>query len=304
MTEVLVVGSINVDLGISMAQLPRPGETVVGGRFWQAQGGKGANQAVASARFGARTAMVGAIGPDRFGRVAVEGLSEAGVDVSWIQSVPDLPTGVAVILSADGGDNLIAVASGANAGISPGEVERAVRSLQPKVVLLSLELGDDAVLAAAAAAGTAGALLVLNPAPYRPIARQLAPAAAVITPNQGEAEELLGGPIDAGDLIERARSAGLGAADLVITLGDRGAGRLSGDEFINYPAKPVEPVDTTGAGDAFNGVLAASLSHGHEIDAAVRRAVAAGTLATLSLGGRAARASKEEVEAFVLIDRS
>jgi ribokinase len=297
--DVLVVGSINVDLSVAVDRLPHPGETVTGGRFWRAQGGKGANQAVAAARFGAAVAMVAAVGEDDLGQNAIEELTAEGVDVSQVRCVSGLATGVALIVVGDKGENLIAVASGANSVIDPSDVARAVLEFEPRVILVNLEIGDSAIVAAANAAKRMGASLVLNPAPFRALPTEVLAATSVITPNEHEARALLGDAIEGPGIARLAEGAGLSRAHLVVTVGPRGALRVTKDQVFAYRAKIVEAVDTTGAGDAFNGVLAASLSAGTPIDKAIESAVAAGTLATLAVGARAGMPSKAQVEEFL-----
>lgn len=299
MIDVLVVGSINIDLAIAVAGLPHAGETVTGGRFWRAQGGKGANQAVAAARFGVSVAIVGAVGADDLGQSAIESLAAEGVDASRVQRLAGMVTGVALIIVDDKGENLIAVASGASAALAPLEVRRAIADLQPKVILANLEVSDDAIDAAAAAAADISATFILNPAPFRALSRSVLSSASVITPNEHEAQALLGGAIDSPHLPRLAGDAGLRRGHLVITVGARGALRVTGDQVFSYPAAGVDAIDTTGAGDAFNGVLAASLSAGIPISEAIENSVAAGTLTTLAPGARAKMPSKAKVEEFL-----
>ncbi len=299
MIDVLVVGSINVDFAVAVARLPRPGETVTAGRFWRAQGGKGANQAVAAARFGASVAIVGAVGYDDLGQSALEELAAERIDVSEVRRVRGLATGVALILVDDKGENMVAAASGANGSVGSADVARAIVKFGPKVILANLEVSDDAILEAANSATRSGMVFVLNPAPYRPLPREVLRAASVVTPNEHEAQALLGGEIEGPGFARLAADAGLNGVHLVVTVGSRGALRVTNDQVFAYQAKKVEPVDTTGAGDAFNGVLAASLSSGTPIDPAIQRAVAAGTLATQFAGARAGLPSRAETEDFV-----
>lgn len=297
MIDILVVGSINIDLAVAAAKLPRPGETVTGGRFWRAQGGKGANQAVAAARFGASVAMFGAVGDDDLGQSAIEDLEAEGVDASRVIRVPGRTTGVALVVVDHEGENLIAVAPGANADVAALDVRRAVDELRPKVILTNLEVRDDVVIAAAGAS-TGATTFILNPAPFRPIPPEVLAAVSVLTPNEHEAQALLGGTLEGPGVPRLVADAGLGRADLV-TLGARGALRVAGPEVIRYRAAKVHAVDPTGAGDVFNGVLAASLSAGTSIDRAIESAIAAATLSTLAAGARSGMPSKAAVENFI-----
>ena len=298
MIDILVVGSINIDLAVAVAKLPLPGETVTGGRFWRAQGGKGANQAVAAARFVASVAIIGAVGDDDLGESAITDLEAEGVNASRVIRVPGQATGVALVVVDDTGENLIAVAPGANTDVAAPDVRRAVDDLRPRVILANLEVRDEVVIAAASAA-TPTTIFILNPAPFRPIPSEVLAAVSVLTPNEHEAQALLGGTPEGPGVPRLATDAGLSRAHLVVTLGARGALRVTGPEIIRYRAAKVHAVDTTGAGDAFNGVLAASLSAGDSIDRAIESAVAAATLSTLAAGARSKVPSKVAVEELI-----
>ena len=257
--QVLVVGSVNVDLVVTVAALPRPGETVTGGTFAEHDGGKGANQAVAAARAGADVRICGAVGDDPHGRRARAALEAAGVDTAALATV-DAPTGVALITVAAGGENAIAVASGANHAVDPAGAAAAVAALDPRraVVVLSLELDDAPLLAAARQAHERGITLVLNPAPARPLDPALLACAPLLTPNAHEASTLAGIPDPAA--AARTLSARTGAP-VVVTLGAAGAlVVVPGGAAHTLPAPRVDVVDTTGAGDVFTGVLATTLA--------------------------------------------
>src|SRR4051812_9160738 len=266
-----VVGSINAHLAGTLDRLPAPGETVIGGRFGRHGGGKGANQAVAASRAGARVRFVGAVGDDDFGAAAIDELRSEGIDVGAIARLRDEPTGVALIAVDRAGDNQIAVASGANACVDG----TAVGTLQADdVCLLGFEVPDAAVVAGARAAAASGARIVLNPAPARPIPEAVVAARPVLTPNAHEAEALGG----AAALARRG--------PVIVTLGADGALLLDGDRETPLHAPAVEVVDTTGAGDAFNGVLAAGLAAGLDPEDAARPAVDAATASVRVPGAR------------------
>ena len=293
MTEqpsVVVVGSANMDLVMRVPHLPAPGETVIGGRFSEAPGGKGANQAAAAARLGARTWFVGAIGDDDLGRRTREDLEGAGVDCSLL-AVSTEPTGVAQIWLDEHGENAIAVASGANATLDASAVETALASIEAggAVVLASLEIPDAASEAAARGAAERGWRFVLNPAPARPLSDELLSRTSVLTPNESEASVLVG----EGALEDRVDA-------VVVTLGARGAEiRRRGETPVAQAAFSVDVVDTTGAGDAFSATIAWALAEGRSLEEAVRDAAAAGALATREVGARASLPDVAELEAFV-----
>ncbi len=284
--ELLVVGSVNVDLTVVVARLPGPGETVTGGRFARGHGGKGANQAVAARRAGADVRLVGAVGDDEHGRWARAALEDEGVDVRRLAAVGDAATGVALIAVAADGANQIAVASGANERVDPEAATEAVAELDPEraAVLLSFEVPDAPLEAAARAAAGAGLRVVVNPAPARRLTDALVACRPVLTPNEPEAAELTGqrDPRDAARAL-----AELTAAPVVMTLGAAGAlvAEPGGGE-ATVPAPNVRVVDTTGAGDVFSGVLAAGLAARRPLREAVEAAVQAASRSVTKPGAR------------------
>jgi ribokinase len=293
MARVVVVGSVNVDLVVSAGQLPRAGETVAGGTFARHGGGKGANQAVAAARAGAEVAMVGAVGDDEMGHEALEELAGEGIDTTHVARLDGVPTGVALIVVDEAGENQIAVASGANAALDAPAVERGLAALldsQDGLVLLGNEVPEAAVAAGLRAARAAGWQVVLNPAPARPAGADL--GGVVLTPNADEARTLAGeAEVEAAARVLAART----SAPVLVTLGADGALLLDSDELRRHPAPPVSVVDTTGAGDTVNGALAAELAAGRPLTDAVRFALAAAALSTTAAGARTAMPRRDEV---------
>jgi len=289
--RVVVVGSVNVDLVVTVPQLPRPGETVAGGTFSRGGGGKGGNQAAAAARLGAETAFVGLVGDDDFGRSARADLERAGVATVGL-GVAASPTGVAAILVDGHGENCIAVASGANADLGPEQVEAAFAGLGDAyaVVVTSFEIPEAAVRAAARLAGERGWGLVVNPAPARPVAPDVLAATTVLTPNEHEVGELAPDPT-------ALLRAGVGA--VAVTQGGAGVDVWTAGGQWHQPAFPAQVVDTTGAGDAFTAAAATALARGLDLRAAVRFAAAAGALATQAPGARGGLATTQEVLALL-----
>ncbi len=290
---VVVVGSINADLVVSVKALPRAGETVTGGTFARHGGGKSANQAVAAARAGASVAIVGAVGADDLGDEALRELAAEGIDVAAVTRLDEVATGVAAIVVDERGENQIAVASGANARLDGTMVEEAVPTLlipgTAGVVLLAQEVPEAAVVAGIRAARAAGWRAVLNPAPARALPDELDDV--ILTPNAGEARTLAGEQ----DVEAAARAlAARTGAPVLVTLGADGALLLSG-EVERLPAPAVDVVDTTGAGDAVNGALAAELAAGRTLREAARFAMVAAALSTRAAGARAGMPRRDDV---------
>ncbi len=294
---VVVAGSINVDLIVGVSRLPGAGETVLGDRFVQQNGGKSANQAVAASKVGAAVSMLGAVGDDDLGRSALAGLEEAGVDVSSCRIVAGEHTGLALIVVDDRGENQIAVAPGANGRLDAAIVELEVAQLRcapDAVCLLGFEVGDDAVLATARWASAAGLRIILNPAPARPILDDLYALAPILTPNETEAELLTGesDPTAAARVLSERSG-----APVVVTLGADGAVLWWAGRAEHLPATPVDPIDTTGAGDALNGILAAELAAGATLREALRWAMVGAALKTTKAGAQAGLPDREAIRA-------
>jgi ribokinase len=287
---IVVVGSINLDLVVAVDRHPAPGETVIGGDVRELPGGKGANQAVAAARLGARVAMVGRVGGDGAGTRLRDGLAAEGVDVAHVREDRDAPTGRALIAVDAGGENTVVVSPGANGRVGGDDVEAARAMIaDASVLLLQHEVPAEAVAAAIAAAG---GTVVLNPAP----ARALAAPVDVLVPNRGELEALVGRGGDPADL---ARSLH-GARAVVVTLGAEGAVAVEGDMVQRVAAPVVEVVDTTGAGDAFCGALAAALAEGAAVVEAARWAVRAAAVSVTRVGAQGGLPRRSDVSAAVV----
>jgi ribokinase len=285
MTDVCVLGSFMKDLVASAERRPLPGETLHGTGFAEFLGGKGVNQAIAAARMGARTAIVGTIGEDRYGEEFLELLSSNGVDTSWIVRHPSLGTGVGLPVVLPDGGNSIIIVSRANAAITAADVEAASEVLvSSKVLSVQLELPVEASHAALRLASTAGVTTILTPAPVGPVDQSLAAYVDILVPNEVEAAALTG--LDCDDsgvpMVARKLAEDWDLRACVVTLGPRGAFVLDRDAGFEERVEPyqVATVDTVGAGDAFCGTLAASLADGAGLVDAVRLANAAGALST------------------------
>jgi ribokinase len=300
---VVVVGSISVDLTVTASPLPRPGETVVGTRFSTVLGGKGANQAVAAARAGASTTMVGAVGRDTFATLALDGLRHDHVDVAWVEAV-DGATGVAHIrVDTHTGENDIVIVPEANAAVTPTHVEQALTAAAPTapVVLLQLETTTEVALATARACADLGLRLVLDPAPASPLPEEIWRGVWLACPNETEAEVLTGTRVTDVRSAERAARWFLerGVRQVVVTRGGRGTVVVGPSGTTDIPAFGVSPVDTTAAGDAFAGALGAAVAAGLAWPVALRRAAAAGALATTKHGASPSIPTAAEVDTYL-----
>ncbi len=299
---VVVLGSINMDLVVHTARVPEPGETVKGGELRTAAGGKGANQAVAAARLGAKVRMVGRVGGDAFGESLRAGLTAHGVDVAGVAVDADHASGVAVILLDAEKENRIVVVSGANMECGTEEVEAAARSLDgAQAILLQHEIPMGVSVEAARRASEAGVNVIWNPAPFEEIPDEAYSLIDVITPNRNEATALTGVDVSDASSAERAahRLIERGAGAAVVTLGELGAVYATLGESGYVVAPGVEPVDTVGAGDAFNGALAVTLAEGRPLLDAVRCGVMAGAAAVTKAGAQDGMPDRAAVEAML-----
>lgn len=293
--DIVVVGSLNRDHVFHLERIPRPGETVLSARAGSHRGGKGANQAVAAARLGASVAMVGKVGADAEGTSYLRALVAEGIDVGGVTVDIDAPTGEALVLLADDADNAIVVVPGANAALTAADVSRAATALEgAAVTLLQLEIPMEAVKAAAQ---LAGGIVVLNPAPAADIGTQLLTHVDVVVPNRGELALLVGGDEAAAldEVVTQAQHLARPDLAVVVTLGSQGALVVAGGEPVHVAAPDVVPVDTTGAGDAFCGGMAEALARGEGLEAAVRRAVRVGALATTRVGAQTGFPTRDDL---------
>jgi ribokinase len=293
-----------MDLVVRTPRLPAPGETLIGRTFFTAAGGKGANQAVACARLGAQSRMVGRVGDDVFGATLRQNLRDYGVDDAGI-SVSAGPSGVAVIAVDDAAENTIVIVAGANGTIGEDDLASLERALAgAKVLLLQLEVPIDAVLAAAQAARRRGVIVILDPAPARQLPAELYAASDIITPNETEAAALVGFAVQDQQSAERAGQVLLdrGVRAAIIKMGSKGVYWIDGARAGFAPAFPVVPVDTVAAGDAFNGGLAAALDASLPLEQALRWGLAAGALSVTKSGAQQSMPSRQELEQ--LLDRA
>jgi ribokinase len=288
--RVTVVGSINVDLVVRADRLPLPGETVLGGEFGQFPGGKGANQAVAAARAGATVTMIGVVGNDAYGADAIQALRDEGVDVSRVR-VADGPTGVALIAVGPRGENMILLAAGANARLTEADIQ-----LDGSTVLLTnFEIPYPTAVAAVRAARDAGATSIVTPAPGRALSAELLSLDPILIPNEHELTVIIGNDDPAAALDELTRRT---AGSVVVTQGAAGALFAQGRQRERFDSRRplADALDTTGAGDAFAGAMAAWLAAGAELPQAIDAGNAAGALSVAKLGARGGLARRDEIE--------
>ncbi len=300
---IVVVGSSNTDMVVKSDRLPAAGETVTGGQFVMAPGGKGANQAVAAARLGAKVTFVAKVGTDMFGDRAIEGYEQDGIVTDLIMRDPEHHTGVALILVDGAGENLISVASGANHAVAPADLDAAVERIRSaSVLMLQLECPMDTVSRAAEIAAESGVAVVLDPAPAPdgPLDAELLRNVTYLTPNETEATRLTGVQVTDESSAEVASEKLLaaGASNVIITLGSQGALVAGPEESVLVPSHAVDATDSTAAGDAFNGGLAAGLASGMSLRDAVQQANLVGALSVTRLGAQPSLPTADEVKRF------
>jgi ribokinase len=303
--KIIVVGSLNTDLVACASRIPVAGETITGHTFLSACGGKGANQAYAAARLGARVEMIGRVGNDDFGKQMRANLENAGCGTSGVESVPDISSGIALIFVGDNGQNSIVVVPGANERLTPDDIEAARESFSgASSLLLQLETPLATVQAAAAAGRAAGVRVILDPAPApsKTLPLELVRLVDVLTPNESEAAILAGmapGRMNVTQAFEVAKKLQqLGPRTVIVKLGDQGCALRDGNDEHALVAPTVKAVDTTAAGDVFNAALAVALGEGADMVAACRTANRAAALSVTRRGAQPAAPSRTELDAF------
>jgi ribokinase len=304
---IVVLGSLNMDFVVRVPHLPAPGETVLGGDFQMIPGGKGANQACAAGKLAGRgvvVRMAGRVGYDLFADHLKASLAAAGVDVSYVHGVKSQPTGVALIWVDRYAQNSIVVASGANYAIGRGDMENFRPAFRgARYALFQLETPLEAVWRALEIARAEGARTILDPAPAQPLDGGMLALVDILTPNETEALMLIGrnaARIEAADAPELAAALlALGPKSVILKLGDRGSFYTDGQHTEYAPCFPCDAVDTTAAGDTFNGALAAALAEDMPVGSALRFANAAAGISVTRLGAQASVPSRAEVDAFL-----
>ncbi|ANY72006.1 ribokinase [Paenibacillus ihbetae] len=289
MAKITVIGSASMDLVVTSATRPGAGETVLGDSFKTVPGGKGANQAVAAARLGAEVTMIGRVGDDSFGQVILNNLKGNGIVADYVEPVTDMESGTAHIILAEG-DNSIVFVKAANDLVTPDYVDRAAEVIQGSdIVLIQQEIPEETVVHVSDLCAKYGVPLILNPAPARPVPQSVIEKAAYITPNEHEAAVLFGEePL--GEVLKRYPN------KLIVTEGKKGVRYYDGSQEVVVPGYKVEAVDTTGAGDTFNGAFAVALAEGMILSDSLDFANRAAALSVMKFGAQGGMPTRREVE--------
>jgi ribokinase len=299
--SIVVVGSTNTDMVIKASHLPQPGETILGGTFFMSAGGKGANQAVAAARLGGSVLFIAKTGYDIFGKQSIELLEKEGIDISCIQRDHYQPSGVALITVDDKGENCIVVAPGANAALTVEDIDEVKEKIEnASLLLIQLETPIETVEHVATIAASKKIKFILNPAPAAKLNDELLKKISIITPNQKETEMLTGikvmEELSAKQAVNFLHNKGI--ETVIITMGAMGAFVFHEKKYSMIPGHKVNVVDTTAAGDVFNGALVVALSEGKTMEDAVTFACKAAAISVTRLGAQASAPARKEVESF------
>ena len=296
--SIIVVGSSNTDMVIKAEKFPLPGETILGGEFFLFPGGKGANQAVAAARLGGKVTFIAKVGNDIFGEQALQQFKTEGIITDYVAKDPKHPTGVALITVDAKGENTIVVAQGSNAKLSPDDVNKGAGEFSKAgYILTQLETPLDTILHVAKLASENGKKMILNPAPAQSLPSTLFPYLYLITPNETETEVLTGIKIKDQSSIRQAAEKLMekGVANVIITMGSEGAYLYEDGNGVLIPTRKVKAVDTTAAGDIFNGALAVALAEGNTLKQAVEFANHAAAISVTKMGAQASAPYRKEM---------
>ncbi|WP_020597172.1 ribokinase [Spirosoma panaciterrae] len=295
---IIVIGSSNTDMVIKTSRLPVPGETIIGGTFLMNPGGKGANQAVAAARLGGQVTFVTNVGNDIFGQQAIRGFQQEGIDTRFVFQNDDHPTGVALITVDAQGENVITVAPGANAYLQPSDIDPMLDQIDPtSLVLTQLEIPMTTVAYITQQVAKRGGRVILNPAPAQSLPDRLLPSLYLISPNETEAKQLTGITVtdDASAHLAATQLHERGVQNVIITLGAKGAFLSEPGQSQVIAIQPVKAVDTTAAGDCFNGALTVALAEGKSLADAVAFACRAAGISVTRLGAQASMPKRTEL---------
>lgn len=300
--NIVVAGSSNTDMIIKAPRIPKPGETILGGEFATAAGGKGANQAVAAARAGGNVTFIACVGDDMFGKQALSSFQTDKINIEYIKIVKDVPSGVALIFVDEKGENSIAVAPGANAKLTPQDIHKATSAFKnADVFVAQLEIPIETVKEAIMLAHKMNIPTILNPAPAQPLSDELLKHVSIITPNTSETELLTGIHVDSEQSAKKAANflMAKGIKTVLITMGTKGSFIATHDFNVMVPSFKVKAVDTTAAGDVYNGAFAVALAKGKELPDAVTFASAAAALSVTKLGAQPSAPYEKEIMDFL-----
>jgi ribokinase len=289
MSKIIVLGSANTDMVVKSARIPVPGETILGGTFFMNAGGKGANQAVAAARLGGNVTLVAKVGNDIFGKQTIDGLKKENINTDYVFVDDETPSGTALIMINEEGENCIVVAPGANAKLLPADIEKVKNIIEAEIILMQLEIPMETIFAVARRAKANNQKVIINPAPAQKLDGELLNDLFLITPNESEAAFLTGIPVTDVASAEKAADFFLkkGVKNVVITLGKQGAYFQNSNLKLKIDAPVVKAFDTTAAGDTFSGALAVAITEKMDFEKAIKFAVKAASISVTRLGAQA-----------------
>ena len=295
--KIIVIGSANTDMVVKAAKLPLPGETVMGGKFFMNAGGKGANQAVAAARLGGNVTLVTKVGNDIFGKQTIEGLQKDGINTDFVFVDDDAPSGTALIILNQEGENCIVVAPGANANLLALDIETVIAITDAEIILMQLEIPLETIEFVAKNAKLSHQKIIINPAPAQPLSDDLLNGLFLITPNETEATLLTGITVVDEDTASQSAKVFLdkGVQNVIITLGKEGAYFENVTLKLKIAAPIVKALDTTAAGDTFSGAISVALTEGMNWKSAIEFAITAASISVTRLGAQASVPYRNEI---------
>jgi ribokinase len=301
--KIIVIGSANTDMVVKAKSLPLPGETLMGGTFFMNAGGKGANQAVAAARLGGHVTLVTKVGNDIFGKQTIDGLRKENINTDYIFTDSSAPSGTAIIMVNEEGENCIVVAPGANANLLPADMEKVKNITEAEIILMQLEIPMETIEVVAKNAKAKQQKVIINPAPAQVLSNELLNGLFLITPNETEASLLTG--VEVTDEATASLAADIflkkGVQNVIITLGKHGAYFQNADLKLNIHAPVVKALDTTAAGDTFSGALSVALTEGMDWEQAMSFAVEAASISVTRMGAQSSVPYRREISQNLII---